>query len=609
MFDSVLGILSIFLFALFAVLAYFSYFKPVLRAFVIAAGLLWIALTITHVSSDYFTGNGIDEAAIYHLWYGFEGAGFLEYFKLILSGGIALLLLLLTLLWVTGRISKTQLDGRKVAAPCVLLLGSVILNPAVHDIKELMSAQWMQSEQSDFYSYYQSPEITSLKSKKKNIVFIYAESLERTYLDESLFPGLLNGIKSLESKSTYFTDIKQLRGTGWTIGGITASQCGIPLITPSHVNSMSGLEGFLSGTTCFGDVMSSMGYQLSFVGGANLNFGGKGKFFKTHGFNNVEGRIELKDKLKVGGYLSWWGLYDDVVLNYAYEQFEELSRQDQPFGLFTLTLDTHHPKGHPSRRCKGLNYQDGENAILNSVKCSDFLISEFIGKIENSEYAKDTIVVLASDHLAMRNTAFDQLKKGNRRDLFMILDLENPQSKQVDVMGSTLDIGATVLPFMGYEGAIGLGRDLLKSDPQLTQDVHKKLKSWDIDILKFWEFPRVKGDTHINWEEKRILLGGQQIKLPALLEIKPNLTTVARFQFNRSLYHKTFSDDIDDIPPESYFVLFESCENIAKIEPTAPEGEYCVLSGPSKSEAKVAAMNLTTTYSARDFRELVGMEL
>ena len=108
----------------------------------------------------------------------------------------------------------------------------------------------------------------------------------------------------------------------------------------------------------------------------------------------------------------------------------------------------------------------------------------------------------------MRNTAFDQLKKGNRRDLFMILDFENPEAKAINAMGSTLDVSATVLPFMGYEGAIGLGRNLLSSDPVLTQDVHSKLKSWDADILKFWKFPSVQGDTQIDWEAKTILLGG-----------------------------------------------------------------------------------------------------
>jgi hypothetical protein len=33
----------------------------------------------------------------------------------------------------------------------------------------------------------------------------------------------------------------------------------------------------------------------------------------------------------------------------------------------TLTLDTHHPDGHPSRSCDGSIYRDGSNPILNAV--------------------------------------------------------------------------------------------------------------------------------------------------------------------------------------------------------------------------------------------------
>ena len=40
---------------------------------------------------------------------------------------------------------------------------------------------------------------------KRNVVFIYAEGLERTYFDETLFPGLINKLRVLESKGTYFT--------------------------------------------------------------------------------------------------------------------------------------------------------------------------------------------------------------------------------------------------------------------------------------------------------------------------------------------------------------------------------------------------------------------
>ncbi len=607
MFDSVYGVISLSLFTLFIVSAYATRFNFFTKSLNLFLGTLWLVLSVAHLASDYFTGNGIDEAAVYHLWYRLEGAGFLEYSKIIFISSSILLLLLFTLFKVCGAVSMQKLRGIFALLPLALLLISLAVNPAIHDVARLSSVQWKSPEASDFDLYYKSPVITATNAKKKNLVFVYAESLERTYLDESLFPGLMPGINELQGLSTSFTDIRQLRGTGWTIGGITASQCGIPLITPSHGNSMSGLEGFLSGATCFGDVMRAFGYQFNFIGGANLNFGGKGKFFKSHGFERVEGKLELKDKLKVGGYLSWWGLYDDVVFDYAFGRFEKLSEADAPFGLFTLTLDTHHPKGHPSRRCKGMKYADGENEILNSIKCADLLISEFIKKIKTSKYAKDTIVVLMSDHLAMRNTAFDQLKRGKRRNTFMIFNFEDLKKQKIDITGSTLDVGSTVLPFIGYQGNIGLGRDLLREKSEYFTQVREKLHTWDEDILKFWEFPTVKGRTAINWNSKTLSLGGQNINLPVLLEIRPNLTTVARFQFSRSKYHKTFSHHINELAESSHFALFESCKNIAKIQPKAPKGEYCVLSGKNIEDAKATQMGIISKFTAKEFRALIGM--
>jgi phosphoglycerol transferase len=71
-------------------------------------------------------------------------------------------------------------------------------------------------------------------NKKKNIVWIYAESLERTYLDTTIFPGLLPHITELEKKSLSFQNIQQSYGTGWTIAGLIATQCGVPLVMSSQ---------------------------------------------------------------------------------------------------------------------------------------------------------------------------------------------------------------------------------------------------------------------------------------------------------------------------------------------------------------------------------------
>jgi len=604
------GQIGLVLFLSFCLLTLLFTYPRWAKYSLVSLGAIWIVFYLAYISSDYFTGNGIDDAAIYHLWYGLGGAGFMEYLGLIVGVSAALLVLVGILFVAISRPGYFLAESPAIfsSAPLLVLLVSFLFNPGLRDLKDLNLVNISSdTEVSDFHEFYLPPQVSSISKSKKNLVFIYAESLERTYMDENLFPGLLENIRSLEKKATHFTNIKQLRGTGWTIGGITASLCGIPLITPSHVNSMSGLEGFLSGASCFGDLLGQQGYELNFIGGADLRFGGKGKFFETHGFKSVEGREELKGKLSNKGYLSWWGLYDDVVFDMAYERFIALSKSESPFGLFSLTLDTHHPKGHPSKSCKGMKYQDGGNPILNSVKCSDWLISRYINKLAESDYADNTIVVLMSDHLAMRNTAYDALKKGERRDLFLILDLSKPEGNAIDALGSTLDVGSTVLPYLGFKGEIGLGRDLLKSDQEKTKLIHRKIKTWDEDILKFWEFPSIKGNTLIDWTTKTMNLGGKVVNLPALLEVRPNLTTVARFQFHRSTYHKTFADDIKDVREDSYYILLESCENIALIDSSAPSSGFCTLAGSKGVTHSLMVLKEKQTFSARELRQLMGM--
>jgi phosphoglycerol transferase len=225
---------------------------------------------------------------------------------------------------------------------------------------------------------------------KKNILYIYAESLERTYFDNDVFPGLLTGLRQIENRSLTFTNIQQIRGTGWTIAGITASQCGIPLITPSGGNSMSGMDTFLPLVICLGDVLSEENYQLSYLSGSSDEFAGTRKFFASHGFDEILGKDSLSEFLPDLTSKNGWGYYDDTVLDIAFEKFNRLSAQPKPFGLFISTMDTHHPNGHPSPSCEGKVYQEGTNPILNAVRCSDYLISNFINRVLESPYAEDT---------------------------------------------------------------------------------------------------------------------------------------------------------------------------------------------------------------------------
>ena len=507
----------------------------------------------------YFTGGGLDESVLYHLEYGLDGAGFSEYWDIISTSVVSIVLVGVLLYWINSRgMGHSGARGKPAGWVAILTIAvALLLNPGVQDARELTKPK---KASLNFNSYYQSPAIKNRLPQRHNLVFIYAESLERTYFDQQRFPGLIRGLRELESSSIYFTDIRQVPGTGWTIAGMVASQCGLPLYTPSHGNSMSGMDTFLGSAVCLGDLLNAEGYRLAYYGGASLNFAGKGKFYSTHGFDEIKGRNALLPMLADNNYKSAWGLFDDSLFDFAFDRFSELSSAKRPFGLFLLTLDTHHPDGHPSRSCHQTQYKDGSNPILNAVACSDYLITNFIRRILKSPHADNTLIVLASDHLALRNTAYNELKQGTRRDLFMIIDPNATHSVSIDRPGSMLDIAPTILALMGFETVLGLGRNLLGNEVPLVTGIENfqyHIQTWLPSYARFWDFPKVKNTVEL--ASSFVKLDDRIFPTPILVEFNRNLGTKLRFQFNRSPEHKRLADHVADFPRGTRYLWVDDC--------------------------------------------------
>ena len=519
----------------------------ILTSFIV---LVFFVLTGGYFFSDYFTGAGINEAVLYHLIVGLEGAGFAEYKGLFL-GGIAYLIFsagathLVYRVSVSGAEKKGGFRLKSKVLVLGLLLGSILIHPAVTDVcgvfnlrysTPVVSASHSKVAGSEgipseiFSDNYCHPEILLRSKKTLNLVMIYLEGLERTYFDESRFPGLINSLRKLEDRSISFTDIRQLWGTGWTIGGITASQCGIPLVVSASGNGMAGMEFFLPGVVAVGDLLQEEGYHLVYMGGASRRFAGKGNFFSTHGFAEVLGRDELLPEVSDSRYVTGWGLYDDTLLDLAYQRFERLSKSGEKFGLFLLTLDTHHPDGHLSKSCGRSSYGDGSNNILNAVAGSEWLTARFVNRIINSEYADDTLICLVSDHLAMKNTAWRALQRGERRNLFMLIPPKKSKGVKVSRPGSTLDTGVTLLNLMGFQvDGLGLGRDLLnKEKPTLVEkfaDPNVVLKKWRNDFFAFWEFPDIFNSFAVFPSQGKAIIDGRTVLLPVLIELDEDFKT------------------------------------------------------------------------------------
>ncbi|EHC42346.1 Phosphoglycerol transferase I [Salmonella enterica subsp. enterica serovar Give str. S5-487] len=524
---------------------------------------LFVILNITLYASDYFTGDGINDAVLYTLTNSLTGAGVGKY---ILPGiGIALALVAVfgALGWVLRRRRHHPHHVGYSLLALLLALGSVDASPAFRQITELVKSQ-MRDGDPDFAVYYKEPAKT-IPNPKLNLVYIYGESLERTYFDNDAFPNLTPELGALKNEGLDFSHTMQLPGTDYTIAGMVASQCGIPLFAPFEGNASASVSSFFPQNICLGDILKNSGYQNYFVQGANLRFAGKDVFLKSHGFDHLYGAEELKTVVADPSYRNDWGFYDDTVLDEAWKKFEALSRSGQRFSLFTLTVDTHHPDGFISRTCnrKRYDYDGKPNQSFSAVSCSQENIAEFINKIKASPWFKDTVIVVSSDHLAMNNTAWKYLNKQDRNNLFFILRGDKPQQETLAVKRNTMDNGATVLDILGGDNFIGLGRSSLsgQSLSEVFLNVKEKVLAMKPDIIRLWNFPKEIKAFTIDRDKNMIAFSGSHFRLPLLLRVSDKRVE----PLPESEYSAPLRFQLADFAPRDNFVWIDRCYKMAQL--------------------------------------------
>lgn len=321
---------------------------------------------------------------------------------------------------------------------------------------------------------YIEPEILAVPESPPNLLLLYLESIEHTYADRERFGDAYADLDALGARGHVFEGVRQLDNTGWTMAGMIASQCGTPLMPAGllHDRQFEPLEHVVPGVDCLGDLLSEHGYRLSYLGGASTAFAGKGLFYQGHGFDSVMGREELVPRLDDPDYVNNWGLFDDSLYDFTAEEIRRLeAKDDGPWGVVNLSITGHAPNGYPARTCLERQGEfDGED-ILYSVTCSAWLARDLVERLEQEGLLENTLVVIASDHLTMRVSAWDQLTAGERDNTFMMLGSGIESGTRTRREASMVDLFPTLLEAMGFtiQGhRAGLGASLLAEPDQQT---------------------------------------------------------------------------------------------------------------------------------------------
>jgi len=420
------------------------------------------ALAVLRAVSDQFTGEGITLAVVAHVLYGWrDGEMEMARFPWLVAGSAACLMGIAAWCWMCWRLmrgrngpvlARSRRALRWLALPVGIL--SMLINPATQDLLLLLQAT--ENAGDELHAELQW-RVGPVGGTAKPFVWIYLESMEHAFLEQERLPGVAPNLAELEREHLSFRDIRTAPFMNWTVAGMVASQCGMPFEPTAKQGN-----GYQAGASCLGDLLADHGYTLAYVGGADLAFSGKGRFYRGHGFSTVLGFDQLKNDSPEH---SIWGMYDDTVFARAKSEFLRLKEPGTPFGLVLLTTATHPPAGYPSPACPKRPQFD--NPMLAAAHCSDEQVIELVRWLQ-AHAPDDLLIFVSSDHLQVAGAAHEVLRQaGARENTFIVL---GKGKGVVNRPATMVDVAPTVASLLGFDArAIGLGRDLMGKEPTLVE--------------------------------------------------------------------------------------------------------------------------------------------
>jgi len=333
-----------------------------------------------------------------------------------------------------------------------------------------------------YEEHYISPKDVSITTEnKRNLIYIYMESMENTYQDKinggqqttNYIPNLTELAKQNTSFKNTYNDANGFipnYGAGWTMGAIFCTTTGLPFSFPINGNEMDTYKSFASGITNLGDILFDFGYQNEFLCGSNASFAGRRKYFEQHGnYKIFDYFTAIEKKYIEPDYLVWWGFEDEILYKIAKDEISALAKNNKPFNFTMLTVDTHHVGGYVCSNCKNKYNTQLENVVA----CADEQIGDFINWCKKQSWFENTTIIITGDHPRMDSLLVKNIEYTNRTVYECFIN-PVPEVQKKERLFVTCDIFPTILASMGFkiEGdRLGLGTNLFSNKQTLCEEM------------------------------------------------------------------------------------------------------------------------------------------
>lgn len=379
-------------------------FNPLALSILIVVYLLMLFMSVFEFGLYDFTGKGFSEEVLFHFEPQSIRIAWVEYPVILSLLALAMVSLSgLLVRWVKA--ATLKLHGALILLSFVVMLFTLPHQPlgrlaftlkdylgvATQEIDPKLIEQFKSLKiiQSDKPSS-QLNFIAKPTEQSKNLILVYLESFNAGLTTHPKYPDLTPNINALKGEFTY---IESLTSSYVTIEGIIASQCGIMLPMGAGNNTFLNNGQLMGMMPCLGDVLKRAGYQQHYLGGAAMEFAGKGTFLATHGYDEIKG-WEYWQEAGFPRHEGGWGLSDAVLFEQAIETIKKAA-QNPPYNVTLLNLGTHLP-GYQYQGCQ--DYKDHNEPFLDAVHCTDYLLGQFIQSLKKHDLLDDAVLMIVADH-------------------------------------------------------------------------------------------------------------------------------------------------------------------------------------------------------------------
>ena len=429
------------------------------------------------------------EELVYHLKAPIEGTSKDVIWSYVWSCGLisfAVLAILIALFIILRHRKKVEI----ILGSICIVLGIALSSYSFYNVWMTLDIDTYLHSQSSYSTLiednYINPAQTTIifPEKKRNLIYIYLESMESTYSDKkdggAYDHNYIPALTELALDNINFSNSDKLGGayptTGatWTMGGLFAQTSALPLKLSIQGNEMAYQDSFFPQISTLGDVLADAGYKQYFMMGSDAAFGGRKNYFTSHGDYEIDDYYWAIDQgLIPEGYYQWWGYEDAKLFEYAKDKLTEISKNDEPFNFSMLTVATHFEDGYKCDQCDEEQYGDDHYGMV--IDCDSDRVTEFVDWIKQQPFYENTTVILSGDHLTMDSDFCENIDEDYQRSTYnAILNSPITPVKEKNRVFTTMDMFPTTVASLGavIDGdRLGLGTNLFSDKETLAEQL------------------------------------------------------------------------------------------------------------------------------------------